>query len=80
MYQYTVMVFEKDGDDTLVAQYKINRLTLSELQRLFGIDGSNPMFDCYLVSETQRESIEKDIGIRLDIARFDYFVSCESAD
>lgn len=78
MNQYVVMVFEKDGDSSLVSQYNINQLTLAELQSLFCIDESNPMFDCYLVSESQREYIEKDIGIRLDISKFDYFVSCES--
>lgn len=80
MHKYIIMVFRKDRDGTFVTQYSINRLTLNDLQSLFGIDESNPMFDCYLVTEAQRTSIEKDIGIRLNLAQFDYEVSCESAD
>ena len=78
MNQYVVMVFEKDGENGLVSQYNINQLTLAELQGLFCIDEFNSMFDCYLVSESQREYIEKDIGIRLNLLKFDYFISCES--
>lgn len=80
MHQYIIMVFRRDRDGTFVTQHSLNRLTLNDLQSLFGIDESNPMFDCYPVAEAQRASIEMDIGIRLNLAQFDYQVSCEAVD
>jgi hypothetical protein len=73
------MVFEKNCDN-LAYQYKINKLTPEQLQKLFDVDQSNHMFDCFPVAESQKEAIEKDTGVPMDFSRFDYFISAETAD
>lgn len=74
---YVLEVFDK-VDETLSSSHLIHGLSLADLQRMFGIDESNPMFDCYPVAEAQKAALESAAGVRIDLDRFDYFVTAES--
>jgi len=50
------------------------RITLADLQALFGRPEDDPMYDAYAVTEAQRPSLEKLLGRSLDLSRFEYFV------
>jgi hypothetical protein len=80
LYKRTLEIFRKDGDDSLVGICYIEGLSLDDLQRMFNIEQSNPMFDGYPVTTLQKEALEKATGMEIDLSKFDYFVSCELAE
>jgi hypothetical protein len=51
---------------------------LAELQRLFGTDPENPIYDCYPVKAEHVESLEAWTGQLLDLGAFNYYLSAEA--
>ena len=69
--------FEKEGDD-LVGEKVITNISLESLQKLFGIDSENPMYDCYLVeSAEQINYLQNILNSELDTKSYDYFIECD---
>ncbi|AFZ37098.1 hypothetical protein Sta7437_3600 [Stanieria cyanosphaera PCC 7437] len=69
--------FEKEGDD-LVGEKVISNVNLEHLQKLFGIDSENPMYDCYLVeSPEQINYLQNLLNLELDTKSYDYLVECD---
>jgi hypothetical protein len=69
--------FEKEGDD-LVGEKVINNISLEYLQKLFGIDSENPMYDCYLLeSAEQINYLQNLLNFELDTKSYDYFIECD---
>lgn len=71
--------FEKEGDD-LVGEKIINNISLEYLQKLFGINSENPMYDCYPVeSAEQINYLQNLLNFELDTKSYDYFIECDLA-
>jgi hypothetical protein len=71
--------FEKEGDE-LVGEKVISNVNLEHLQKLFGIDSENPMYDCYLVeSAEQMNYLQNLLNFELDTESYDYFIECDLA-
>lgn len=69
--------FEKEGDD-LVGEKFINNISLKYLQKLFGIDSENPMYDCYLVeSAEQINYLQNLLNFELNTKSYNYFIECD---
>ncbi|MGL6341934.1 MAG: DUF7683 domain-containing protein [Waterburya sp.] len=69
--------FEKEGDD-LVGEKTIDNISLELLQKLFGIDSENPMYDCYPVeSAEQINYLQNLLNFELDTKSYDYFIECD---
>lgn len=69
--------FEKEGDE-LIGEKKIDNISLESLQKLFGIDSENPMYDCYPVeSAEQINYLQNLVNFDLDIESYDYFIECD---
>lgn len=70
--------FERDPRDDLVGEWGIAGVSLADLQELFGVAADNPMYDSFAVSEAQREPLQRAIGIKIDLHRYDYFVDADA--
>ena len=69
--------FEKEGDE-LIGEKKIDNISLEYLQKLFGIDSENPMYDCYPVeSAEQINYLQNLLKFELDTKSYDYFIECD---
>jgi hypothetical protein len=69
--------FEKEGDD-LVGEIVINNISLENLQKLFGIDPENPMYDCYAVESLEQiDYLQNLLNFELDTKSYDYFIECD---
>ena len=69
--------FNREGDD-LVGEKIISNLNLEHLQKLFGIDLENPMYDCYPVESAQQINYFQNLlNLELDTKSYDYFVECD---
>ena len=76
--QRVIRWFEKDGDN-LVGEKPIGDVTLSTLQKLFGISRENPMYDCYPVEfPEQTEYLQKVLNVEIDTQSYDYFLECDA--
>jgi hypothetical protein len=72
--------FEKEGEN-LIGQKTIDNISLEQLQKLFGIDSQNPMYDCYLVeSDEQINYLQSLLDFQLDTQSYDYLVECEAIE
>ena len=69
--------FEKEEDE-LVGEKVIPNFNLEHLQKLFGIDLGNPMYDCYLVEFTEQINyLQNLLDFELDTKSYDYFIECD---
>lgn len=72
--------FEKEGDE-LIGEKKIDNISLESLQKLFGIDSENPMYDCYPVESTEQLSyLQNLLNLGLDIKSYDYFIESDMVE
>lgn len=72
--------FEKEGDN-LVGEKVISNINLEHLQKLFGIDSENPMYDCYSVeSAEQINYLQNSLNLELDTRSYDYLVECDMVE
>jgi hypothetical protein len=70
--------YEKNGDVPLGMDL-LQNVSLSELQALFGQSQDNPMYDAYPIAAIHVELLQPKLIHRLDLERYDYFLSCHSA-
>jgi len=69
--------YEKQGD-TLVEEFPLQDVKLSELQSLFGTDEDDPMVDCYAVSPRQAAELVRYLPQPLRLHALDYFLECDA--
>lgn len=74
-----LLQFERGGK-TLVGEYKLEGIDLTELQRLFGESPDDPMYHSYDVTAAQAERLERATGVHIDLDSYDYFVQAYSID
>ena len=62
----------------MVGEKVIPNFNLEHLQKLFGIDLGNPMYDCYLVEFTEQINyLQNLLDFELDTKSYDYFIECD---
>lgn len=72
--------FEKEGDE-LVGEKVIPNFNLEHLQKLFGIDSENPMYDCYLVEFAEQINyLQNILNFELNTKSYDYLVECDMVE
>lgn len=64
-------------DDRLAGEVQLDGVTVTELQKLFGVPADNPMYDCWPVTEEHVESLRGFCAAEIDLGRFAYFVEAE---
>ena len=74
-----LLQFEKGGKE-LLGEYRLQGITLEELQALFGESSEDPMYDSYDVTESQVERLEKATGVSIDLHSYDYFIQAYSTE
>jgi hypothetical protein len=74
--------YEKSGE-TLLQELPLNGIPLTKLQKLFGYQADNPMYDCYLLPPEHLPWLEKYVvnqsDGQLDSHSYDYFLECDRA-
>ena len=62
----------------LKAALVINNISLEYLQKLFGINSENPMYDCYPVKSAEQISyLQNLLNFELDTKSYNYFIECD---
>jgi hypothetical protein len=70
--------FEKDPGDALVGESELSKVSLSSLQKEFGVQPDNPMYDCFSVEPKHLDFLDKYCDVDIDLSKFDYFIEAES--
>jgi hypothetical protein len=73
-------VLEWFADDRLVGQAVMPTAQLAELQALFGVPSSDPMYDCWPVGPAQAARVSELAGVSVDLALFRYFVTAHAVN
>jgi hypothetical protein len=55
-----------------------SRVSVVDLQELFGVSGGNPMYDSFAVTQAQVEPLSRATGASIDLERYDYFVDADA--
>lgn len=77
--QRFLRVYEKEGDG-LVGEYRLEGVSLAELQSMFGEPSDSPMYECYPVTPDQLEKLQNIIKASLNLQAYDYFVESDASD
>ena len=64
--------------DELVGSAPILGVKLVDLQRMFGVEPDNPMYDCYPVTPTQASQIQACVDAPILLDKYDYFVEADA--
>lgn len=67
--------YEKDPGDCLIGEEVLLGVTLEELQEIFEIEKSNPMYDCYKVEIKEANKLQNFIKTKIDTEQYNYFVA-----
>ena len=65
--------YEKHGDN-LVGEYVLDKVSLSELQKLFKQQSEDLMLDCYPVLPSHVNYLQKSIRHKINLELYDYFI------
>ncbi len=69
--------FEKDGN-SLINEKVLANINLAELQEIFKVSSSNPMYDCYLLeSDEQIKFFQNLLNCQPNTELYDYFLECD---
>ncbi len=66
--------------DEMMGEAVLDGLGLEELQRMFGVESGNPMFDSFPVGAEQAVRLAEAGGVGLEMERFEYFVETDAVD
>lgn len=75
-----ITIFKKNDDESFLGDISIDKIELSELQKIFNLESSNPMYDCYEVSTEHALFFKEKVGIDFDFKKYTYFVECNLID
>jgi hypothetical protein len=68
------------ADDSLAGKAVMPTAQLAELQALFGVPSTNPMYDCWPVGLAQAARVSELAGVPVDLTQFAYFVTAHAVD
>jgi len=71
--------FPRDADE-LVGEWPLEGIELGELQTMFNRPAEDPMYDEFEVEPQHLARLERAVGKKLDLTRFEYFVGAVEAD
>jgi hypothetical protein len=75
-----VLVWYSNHDDGFVAEHSLGRIDFAQLKALFKPPPDDPlMYDSYPVGRDEAASLERLLGITIDLANFSYFVECDAS-
>ena len=77
--QRNVSMFSNE-DKSLVNEFILEEVELSELQELWNQPKTEPMFACFQVEPKHQKYIEGLINIKLDFNKYSYFVEASCTD
>jgi len=69
--------FDRSSDE-LVGSAPIRGIHLTELQRMFGVEPDDPMYDCYPVTPTQASQLQACVDVPILLDKYDYFVEADA--
>ena len=61
-------------DESYVGEISMVDIPLEKLQEIFQVSSDNPMYDSFPILEDQIGFIKEELGIDVDIFRYDYFL------
>ena len=64
--------------DKIVGSAPLRGISLESLQRMFGIDRKDPMYDCSPITESQATQLQAFLDVPLQLDRYDYFVEADA--
>jgi hypothetical protein len=67
--------FDKRNDEW-VGEVRLRGVKLPQLQKLFGVPTSNPMYDCFKVEKKHVPMVQRWTGVPISLDKFDYFIEC----
>jgi hypothetical protein len=72
-----ITFYEKDPSEDLIGEYELNKITIQDLEKLFGKQSNDPMFyACYPLYKEHVDYIEAITNVKLYLEKFDYFIEC----
>ena len=69
--------YEKVGD-RLIGEQILSPVQLTDLQQQFGVTRTDPMVECYPLTQKHITFFESLTGWTLDLEQFDYFLECDA--
>lgn len=72
--------FDKNGDALREEIELPENIELSLLQKIFGVESNNPMYDCFPITVVEAAAIEQHLGIHIPVAQYDFFLECDAED
>ena len=66
--------FQKDTE-AFAFEAPLRGISLPQLQMIFGVPESDPMYDCWAVKEQHVLLLQPHVDSPIDLNRYDYFVS-----
>jgi hypothetical protein len=73
----TLSFFEKQGD-AFIGEYPLIGIDLPALQKLFGVDLGDPMYDVWPVGPNEAAVLRHHVDGPIDLSKYDYFVECSA--
>ena len=70
--------FEQDPGDKLIGEIELIGVSLSDLQKTFQVNSSNPMYDCWKVEEAHLAFLVRHTNVEINLFKFDYFVEADA--
>ena len=71
---YVLEWYERVGE-ALVGEEELKELTLDELQRLFGVQKTDPMYEMFEVDERRARALQRHVEHTIDLRQHEYFVT-----
>lgn len=65
--------------EAFVAEAELNGASLEDLQALFQVEETNPMYDCWKVEERHVRALERWVTVPINLKSYSYFLEAESA-
>ena len=72
-----VQCFEKVGDE-LIKEIPLRGISLSQLQKIFGITAEDPMYDGFFIERRHASLLEPYLPEKLDLESYDCFLDCSA--
>jgi hypothetical protein len=71
----SIRCFPRHGEEVIREDVIIN-IALSDLQKAFGVDRDDPMYDVFEVNKLNDNLFRTQMGLVFDHSNYDYFLYC----
>lgn len=73
MIKRVIACYDKEND-ALVQEIELLDIPLANLQRIYGIDSTNPMYDCYPINQDNIPFFKSYTHDEIDITKYSCFL------